>query len=90
MTAPAPVLPVAMIGTFHVLPAGRRVPRRGHVEVHIGPAIDLTAHDDQTGASRQRALTDDIMLAIGKLSNQPYVELYAQQIKAELGIAGRR
>jgi 1-acyl-sn-glycerol-3-phosphate acyltransferase len=90
VTAPAPVIPVAITGTFHILPASRRIPRLGRVEVRIGPPIDMTAYTDPSKASLRRALTDEIMQAIGKLSNQPYVDLYAQQVKAESGLDEQR
>jgi 1-acyl-sn-glycerol-3-phosphate acyltransferase len=89
LTASAPAIPVAMIDTFRVLPAGRSVPRRGHVEIHIGPPVGMAAYIDSTDADLCRALTDEIMRAIGKLSKQPYVNLYAQQIKAKLVATGK-
>jgi 1-acyl-sn-glycerol-3-phosphate acyltransferase len=88
--APAPVLPVAMTGTFQILPANRRVPRLGRVEIRIGPPVDLTGCDGLTGADLRRAHTDEIMRAIGKLSGQPHADCYAQQVKAELGLARGR
>ncbi|MBL7494610.1 1-acyl-sn-glycerol-3-phosphate acyltransferase [Frankia sp. AgB1.9] len=89
-TAPAPVIPVAMIDTVRVLPPGRRLPRRGRVEVRIGPPLDLDAYGDPPDLRQYRARTDEIMKAIGALSDQPYVDQYAQQVKAKLGLAKRR
>jgi 1-acyl-sn-glycerol-3-phosphate acyltransferase len=92
MMTPAPVIPVAMTGTFHVLPGGRRMPRRGRVEIRIGEPLVLAADLDGTGADAKllRVRTDEIMQAIATLSQQPYVDLDAQRFKAELGIAAVR
>jgi 1-acyl-sn-glycerol-3-phosphate acyltransferase len=42
-TAAAPVVPVALRGTRHILPVGRRLPRRGPITVTVGtPVATLT------------------------------------------------
>jgi long-chain acyl-CoA synthetase len=38
-----PVVPVRLTGLGKVLPKGQLVPRRGHVTVHIGPALRFAA-----------------------------------------------
>jgi len=71
LLAQVPVVPVAMVGTDKVLPIGETVPRRTRVEIRIGEPLDFSVHagraDDPTVL---RALTDDVMLAIGRLSGQ--------------------
>jgi len=71
LLAQVPVVPVAMVGTDKVLPIGETVPRRTRVEIRIGEPLDFSVYagrvDDPTVL---RALTDDLMLAIGRLSGQ--------------------
>ncbi len=71
LLAQVPVVPVAMVGTDKVLPIGETVPRRTRVEIRIGEPLDFSVHagraDDPIVL---RALTDDVMLAIGRLSGQ--------------------
>jgi 1-acyl-sn-glycerol-3-phosphate acyltransferase len=44
-----PVVPLAIRGTRHILPAGRFLPRPGHIDIHvlpsIGPMRDMKAAD---------------------------------------------
>src|SRR5438128_683411 len=39
-----PVIPVAMIGTHHVLPPGRVIPRIGPIEVRVGKPMTFEHH----------------------------------------------
>jgi 1-acyl-sn-glycerol-3-phosphate acyltransferase len=84
----APLLPCAVIGTDIVQPPGRRMPRIAPVAVRFGPPMDL---DRYAGRKRDallfREVTDDIMRAIGALSGQEYVNVYATTVKEELGRA---
>lgn len=83
-----PVVPVAMIGTDHVLPPGRAIPRLGPVEVRVGKPLTFGQHVG-TGApaKARRAITDDVMRAIRELSGQEYVPIYASTRKEQLGDA---
>lgn len=62
----APVIPVALHGSARIRPHHR-------VRITIGTAIDLNAHNDI------RSATDELMLAIQKLSGQTYVDEYARR-----------
>lgn len=86
LTSGAPVVPVAMIGTAHVLPPGRRVPRLGRVGVRFGPVVDTSTWTGGAGAGSaggagsaraRRAVADDVVRAIRALSGQEYVPGYA-------------
>jgi 1-acyl-sn-glycerol-3-phosphate acyltransferase len=83
-----PVLPVAMIGTELILPPGHKVPRPGRVEIRIGSPLTFESYRGQpAGARQRRAVTDEVMQAIHKLSGQEYVPVYASARKEELAAA---
>lgn len=83
--AKVPVIPVAMLGTERMLPPGQRVPRPGRVKVRIGePLLFDEFFDQPAGARQRRAVTDRVMSAIGELSGQQYVPMYASVRKEEL------
>jgi 1-acyl-sn-glycerol-3-phosphate acyltransferase len=80
-----PVVPVAMVGTRHVLPPGRAVPRLGSVEIRIGKPLTFPAEAGQQAPARaRRAVTDEVMRAIQELSGQEYAPIYVSARKAEL------
>jgi 1-acyl-sn-glycerol-3-phosphate acyltransferase len=80
-----PVIPVALSGTRQVLPPGRVVPRPGRVEVTIGKPLALAPElADLPPARARRLIADQVMTAIGELSGQEYVNMFASDRKAEL------
>lgn len=80
-----PVLPVAMVGTDHVLSPGRVMPRLGSVEVRIGKPLTFEHYAGTAApAKARRAITDDVMAAIHQLSGQEYAHVYASTRKEEL------
>jgi 1-acyl-sn-glycerol-3-phosphate acyltransferase len=84
----APVIPVAMVGTDKVLAPGRRLPRPGRIEIRIGEPLDFAALRGQpAGARQRRAVTDEVITAIQKLSGQEFVPVYASVRKQELATA---
>jgi len=81
----APVIPVAMIGTDHILPPGQRMPRPGRIEIRIGEPLTFEEYLGQpAGARQRRAITDEVVRAIQKLSGQEFVPMYASVRKDEL------
>jgi 1-acyl-sn-glycerol-3-phosphate acyltransferase len=77
VAAGVPIIPVGMIGTEKVQPIGQPYPMpfRGKVIIKIGKPIDTAGHaDDRTSL---RALTDEVMAEIQKLTGQEYVPRYA-------------
>jgi 1-acyl-sn-glycerol-3-phosphate acyltransferase len=81
----APVIPVAMIGTERILPPGHRIPRPGRIGIRIGEPLTFEAlHGQGTGARQRRAVTDEVVQAIQKLSGQEYAPMYASARKDEL------
>jgi 1-acyl-sn-glycerol-3-phosphate acyltransferase len=81
----APVVPVAMIGTEHIMPPGHRIPRPGRIEIRIGEPLTFDEYRDQPpGARQRRAVTDEVVRAIQKLSEQEFVPMYASARKEEI------
>ncbi|RCG26838.1 1-acyl-sn-glycerol-3-phosphate acyltransferase [Sphaerisporangium album] len=79
LTAGVPVVPVAMVNTDRVLPPGATVPRIARIGVRIGEPLHFTG--DPGRAQDRRAVTDEVMKAIQRLSGQQYVPSYAQSRK---------
>ncbi|TDD61020.1 lysophospholipid acyltransferase family protein [Actinomadura rubrisoli] len=84
-----PVIPMAMINTFELMPSGRPYPRLGiRPGVRFGAPLDFSRHyGREEDREVLREITDEIMRAIGELSGQEYVDRYAAEVKAEM--AGR-
>jgi 1-acyl-sn-glycerol-3-phosphate acyltransferase len=81
----APVIPVAMIGTDRMLPPGARIPRPGRIGIRIGEPLTFDQYrDGPVGARQRRAVTDEVVQAIQKLSGQEYVPMYASARKEEI------
>ena len=81
----APVIPVAMMDTEKILPPGQRLPRPGRIEIRIGEPLTFEGLlAEGTGARQRRAVTDEVVQAIQKLSGQDYVPMYASVRKEEL------
>jgi 1-acyl-sn-glycerol-3-phosphate acyltransferase len=76
----APVVPVGLIGTERVQPVGVRIPRVHRVVVRFGPPLDFSRYEGLEGSSAiRRAVTDEVMDAIARLSHQEYVDIYHQR-----------
>jgi 1-acyl-sn-glycerol-3-phosphate acyltransferase len=86
LEARAPVIPTAMIGGFEFQPPGRITPRLAiRPGVRFGRPLDFSRyygleHDHLV----LRAMTDEIMYELMKLSGQEYVDEYAQRAKIRL------
>jgi 1-acyl-sn-glycerol-3-phosphate acyltransferase len=79
----APVVPFAMVGTDKVQPGGKGMPRIAPVTIRFGRPLDFSRYD---GMDRDRyvlrAVTDEVMSHVMKLSGQEYVDIYATKAKA--------
>jgi 1-acyl-sn-glycerol-3-phosphate acyltransferase len=80
----APVVPVAMIGTRKMMPPGAPLPRPTRIEIRIGKPLDFGHLAGEPPGRARRAVADEVIRAIGKLSGQEYVPLYASDVKAKL------
>ena len=78
VAAGVPIIPVGVIGTEKVQPIGQPYPKLvgwGKVTIKIGKPIETAGRsDDRTSL---RALTDEVMAEIQKLTGQEYVPRYA-------------
>ncbi|MGP3926412.1 MULTISPECIES: lysophospholipid acyltransferase family protein [unclassified Streptomyces] len=79
----APVVPFAMIGTDKVQPGGRGRPHIHPVTIRFGKPLDFSRYE---GMDRDRyvlrAVTDEVMSEVMRLSGQEYVDMYATKAKA--------
>jgi 1-acyl-sn-glycerol-3-phosphate acyltransferase len=86
-----PVIPVAMIGTDRVLAPGHTIPSLHRVGIRVGAPLTFEGYQDHKPVARaRRAITDEVMKAIGGLSEQEYVPMYASARKEELAARAER
>ncbi|CPR03785.1 1-acylglycerol-3-phosphate O-acyltransferase [Mycobacterium bohemicum DSM 44277] len=77
-----PVIPVAMIGTNVVNPPGSKMLRFGRVTVRFGTPMDFSRFEGLAGNRFiERAVTDEVIYELMRLSGQEYVDIYAASIK---------
>jgi 1-acyl-sn-glycerol-3-phosphate acyltransferase len=91
LEARAPVIPTAMVGGFEFQPPGRIAPRlRIRPGVKFGKPLDFSRYYGlETDRIVLRAMTDEIMYELMKLSGQEYVDEYAQRSKVRLAATRR-
>ena len=85
VAAGVPLVPVGVLGTDKVQPIGQPYPKpfRGKVTIRFGKPIETAGRaDDRTSL---RALTDELMAEIQKLTGQEYVPRYAPAKPAKEG-----
>ncbi|MCW5249271.1 MULTISPECIES: lysophospholipid acyltransferase family protein [unclassified Streptomyces] len=81
----APVIPVAMIDTEKIQPPGKVVPKLMRPGIRIGRPLDFSRYQGmEHDRFVLRALTDEVMYEIMKLSGQEYVDVYATAMKRQL------
>jgi 1-acyl-sn-glycerol-3-phosphate acyltransferase len=80
LTSGAPVVPVGLSGTENLQPVGTTVPRLAKVTVRFGEPLRFEGRYDGVPAGRaRRAVTDDIMAAIQKLTGQELAGVYNER-----------
>ena len=85
LEAGVPVVPVAMIGTDKAQPIGRVMPKPVRLGIVIGEPLDFSRYKGMEGDRFiLRAVTDEIMYALMRLSGQEYVDMYAATAKARI------
>lgn len=73
----APIVPVAMHGTFEALPKGRSRPKLVRCGVRFGKPLSFPDDRGKIGdRATLRRIADEVMREIGKLSGQEYVDEY--------------
>ncbi len=89
LSTQVPVIPCAMIGTHEVQPPGQAVPRIRRVGVRFGPPLDFSRYEGmESDRYVLRAVTDQIVYEIMRLSGQEYVDVYATKAKEDLAGTG--
>ncbi|TQJ32381.1 1-acyl-sn-glycerol-3-phosphate acyltransferase [Microbacterium sp. SLBN-146] len=85
LEAHVPVVPVVMVDTDTMMPIGTRIPRVARVGVVIGEPLDFSRF---TGMESDRyilrSVTDEIMVALQRLGEQEYEDVYASTVKDRL------
>ena len=82
LEAGAPVIPVAMIGTYEIQPPGRIRPSIKRVGIRFGDPLDFSRYEGlESDRFVLRSVTDEIMYALMELSGQEYVDMYATRAK---------
>lgn len=76
LTAGAPVVPVALIGTQNLQPVGSRRIRVVPITIQFGEPMDLTPFGTADSGRARRHATDAIMHRIQLMSGQEYVDRY--------------
>lgn len=84
-----PVVPIAMIGSREANPIGTWVLRPAKVRILVGEPIDPHAWAAQEGLdpgdrAAARRFTDHVMAVLAELTGQPYVDVYATDVKKSL------
>ncbi len=82
LEARVPVIPVVMVDTDTVMPIGRTIPRVGRVGVVIGEPLDFSRFAGmESDRYILRSITDEIMVALQRLGEQRYDDVYASTVK---------
>lgn len=86
----APVIPVAMIDTEKIQPPGKVMPKLMRPGIRIGKPLDFSRYNGmEHDRFVLRAVTDEVMYEIMKLSGQEYVDIYATAAKRQIAEAAK-
>ncbi|KAA9110938.1 lysophospholipid acyltransferase family protein [Microbacterium rhizomatis] len=82
LEAHVPVVPVVMVDTDTMLPIGHTVPRIVRVGIVIGEPLDFSRFAGMEGDRFiLRSITDEIIVALQRLGEQEYDDVYASSVK---------
>jgi 1-acyl-sn-glycerol-3-phosphate acyltransferase len=85
LEAHVPVVPVVMVDTDTMMPIGTRVPRIVRVGIVVGEPLDFSRFEGMEGDRYiLRSITDEIMVALQRLGEQEYDDVYASTVKDRL------
>ncbi|MFB8385975.1 lysophospholipid acyltransferase family protein [Microbacterium sp. NPDC055910] len=85
LEAHVPVVPVVMVDTDTMMPIGTRVPRVARVGIVIGEPLDFSRFAGmESDRYILRSITDEIMVALQRLGEQEYDDVYASTVKDRL------
>jgi 1-acyl-sn-glycerol-3-phosphate acyltransferase len=79
----APVVPVGLVDTQRVQKPGTRTWQLASVGVHFGTPMDFSGRpEDERSARVLREVTEQIRIAVQRLSGQEYVDAFGSTVKA--------
>ncbi|GEK86903.1 lysophospholipid acyltransferase family protein [Microbacterium aerolatum] len=82
LEAKVPVIPVIMVDTDTAMPIGRSIPRVVRVGIVIGEPLDFSRYAGmENDRYILRSVTDEIMVALHRLGEQEYDDVYASSVK---------
>ncbi|MGO2746023.1 lysophospholipid acyltransferase family protein [Microbacterium sp.] len=82
LEAKVPVIPVVMVDTDTAMPIGRSIPRIVRVGIVIGEPLDFSRYAGmENDRFILRSVTDEIMVALQRLGQQHYDDVYASSVK---------
>ncbi|WP_308491203.1 lysophospholipid acyltransferase family protein [Microbacterium terrisoli] len=85
LEAKVPVVPVVMVDTDTMMPIGRRLPHIVRVGVVIGEPLDFSRYAGmENDRYILRSVVDEIMVALQRLGQQQYDDVYASTVKDRL------
>lgn len=85
LEAHVPVVPVVMVDTDTMMPIGTRIPRVVRVGIVIGEPLDFSRFEGLEGDRYiLRSVTDEIMVALQRLGEQEYEDVYASTVRDRL------
>ncbi|MDN3496096.1 lysophospholipid acyltransferase family protein [Planococcus sp. APC 4015] len=85
LEAHVPVVPVVMVDTDTMMPIGTRIPRVARVGIVIGEPLDFSRFAGmESDRYILRSITDEIMVALQRIGEQEYEDVYASTVKDRL------
>ncbi|WP_341999982.1 1-acyl-sn-glycerol-3-phosphate acyltransferase [Microbacterium sp. LWH7-1.2] len=85
LEAHVPVVPVVMVDTDTMMPIGTTIPRIVRVGIVVGEPLDFSRFQGMEGDRYiLRSITDEIMVALQRLGEQEYEDVYASTVKDRL------
>lgn len=82
LEAKVPVIPVVMVDTDTAMPIGRKLPNIVRVGIVIGEPLDFSRYEGmENDRYILRSITDEIMIALQRLGEQEYDDVYASTVK---------
>ena len=85
LEAKVPVIPVIMVDTDTAMPIGQHIPNVMRVGIVIGEPLDFSRYEGmENDRYILRSVTDEIMVALQRLGEQEYDDVYASTVKDRL------
>ena len=85
LDARVPVVPCVMVYTEKIMPIGRRLPKVGRIGIIFGEPLDFSRYYNLEGDRFVlRSITDEIMVALNRISDQEYIDVYASSVKSRV------